>query len=489
MSSDLFGDEARALGPLLTNLELVRASIGFVADEATFAGSAFAEAQRKMETFDAKMQIFQNVVFDLKRVVGNARIPTLTNLMKSLKPVVESMARFVEANPLLAGKLMASVGALVAFRGALAGLRFAGLLGQSGALSLAHLALVRIGGTAARVAGAARASMALQAALAGMSGASVTRLDKVKAGLSGIASATPGLRIAAPAITAVVGAIGAISAPVWAAIAVAVAAVGAAWKHWDRIEAVTSGVGRAVGEALAPAMERLRPVLEPLAPILERTGRAFKAVDDAIRGAAEYASSLTDGLFSRELLSEADVQAIQKRAYDLTTGIIAEIKRLPGMIREQAGEMIAAGREWMDGLVDAALERLQRLVDRVRSIGSAIRSALAPGENLPNDGRGAPSRDGAFSGARAHGGRISAGSSYLVGESGPEVITPGKSGYVHPNGAGGGFSIGALNISPTMTFPGATAADADRIAREVMRRIKDEAGAAMRAAFADIGLE
>lgn len=40
---------------------------------------------------------------------------------------------------------------------------------------------------------------------------------------------------------------------------------------------------------------------------------------------------------------------------------------------------------------------------------------------------------GNISGARATGGPVSGGKSYLVGERGPEIITPGVSGYVTPN--------------------------------------------------------
>jgi hypothetical protein len=38
---------------------------------------------------------------------------------------------------------------------------------------------------------------------------------------------------------------------------------------------------------------------------------------------------------------------------------------------------------------------------------------------------------------RAAGGPVSAGQSYYVGEQGPELFTPGSSGSITPNGAGG----------------------------------------------------
>lgn len=53
-----------------------------------------------------------------------------------------------------------------------------------------------------------------------------------------------------------------------------------------------------------------------------------------------------------------------------------------------------------------------------------------------------------FGGARAGGGPVSSGSTYLVGENGPELFTPGASGSIIPNhalGGGGGVSV-AVNI-------------------------------------------
>ena len=46
-----------------------------------------------------------------------------------------------------------------------------------------------------------------------------------------------------------------------------------------------------------------------------------------------------------------------------------------------------------------------------------------------------------FGGFLAHGGRATSGKSFLVGEGGPELFTPGISGTVSPNGAGGGNVI------------------------------------------------
>lgn len=55
-----------------------------------------------------------------------------------------------------------------------------------------------------------------------------------------------------------------------------------------------------------------------------------------------------------------------------------------------------------------------------------------------------------ITGARASGGPVMGGKSYLVGERGPELFTPGTSGNITPNGAMGGNTI---NITVTSADP------------------------------------
>jgi phage-related minor tail protein len=68
---------------------------------------------------------------------------------------------------------------------------------------------------------------------------------------------------------------------------------------------------------------------------------------------------------------------------------------------------------------------VQRLVGTFQAGGGGILGALA----------------GAFGGARADGGPVSAGRSYLVGERGPEMIVPRSDAHVIPNHALGGGPV------------------------------------------------
>ena len=65
-----------------------------------------------------------------------------------------------------------------------------------------------------------------------------------------------------------------------------------------------------------------------------------------------------------------------------------------------------------------------------------------------------------FGGGRASGGPVSAGTTYMVGEDGPELFTPGVSGGITPNGAMG--AGGGMNFNPTYNID-ARGADETRI--------------------------
>lgn len=72
---------------------------------------------------------------------------------------------------------------------------------------------------------------------------------------------------------------------------------------------------------------------------------------------------------------------------------------------------------------------------RVESMLAIVRRGLLIG---PEERR--------FAGARANGGTVSGGSSYIVGERGPEIFTPSGSGMITANGAGGTTNV-TVNVS------------------------------------------
>ena len=489
VSSDLFGDEARALGPLLGNLQLVRDSVGLVADEAQYAGSAFKEFEVRNKVFASSMQRLTNRVEELKIQIGNALMPAIERLFTRVGPLVTRMADLAAKFPLVTEAVLVAAGAIYAFRVAASTLSYLGLLGRGGALSILSAGFNTIGRAAGGAHRAATAAIALQTALAAMNGQSIGTLSRIGIGLRGMLIAVPGMSALSGALAAVGGAIAAISAPAWGLIVagiLAVAAVGGTiYKYWDRISSIFGGVARRLGEELAPAIEMARPLLDWLSSVGDKIGASFQG---ATKWVGDLFGFLT-GMFGKEVLTEDQKAAWEKSGYDIADRLIAGIKALPDKIKALASEWASAGTALIQALWDGMVGifdeltawldgKIEALIAPLKNAGAAVRGFLGLG------GGDAPAGPPAVNGARAKGGPISRGGTYWTGERGPELITASRSGYVNPAGSGQSAPA-SITVSPTIHVTGVS--DPQAAADIVMRRLRDETQSAMRGIYADTG--
>jgi len=486
IASQLFGNEARALGPLLTNLDLVRSSLGLIANEADYAGSSFREFENRNRTFGSTLQRFNNLLTNLKITIGNAIIPVLSSLIATITPAIDKLTQFMAAHPEITAAVVTATAAIIAFKAATAALSFVGLLGRGGALSLLSLGFNTIGRRAIGARIAATEMIGLQTALAGMGGQSLGTLGRIGAGLRGMALAVPGIAAIGSALTAVGAALAAISAPVWGTIAAIVAALAAAgytiWKYWDRISSVFSGVARRLGEELQPALQLAQPLFDALAVVGGTIASAFEGASNWI---GRFFSSLGDWL-DRETLSEEQKAQWQRSGYDIADRIVTGIRSVTTRLGELASAFFTAGQNLIKSLWDGMV---QVFADLKAWIDSQIAGVLSPINNAASAVKGFFGMGGgeaAVDGARAAGGRITVGKRYLVGEQGPELITPSRSGYVHPSGSGGGAGP-SVTIGP-FTFNNTRASDAAAITAEVRRVMQDEVREVFRGVFADTGM-
>jgi hypothetical protein len=154
---------------------------------------------------------------------------------------------------------------------------------------------------------------------------------------------------------------------------------------------------------------------------------------------------------------------------------------------QEAGSLIAQGFE------DAILSG-QKLSEVVRSLGrdlvrlvfnQMVTQRLAAGVTGVLQGKG-------FAGFMADGGPVSAGSSYVVGEQGPELFVPHASGTIVPNnkmGGGSGSGGGSVTVNYNIAA-GVSRAELAPILEQERRRLKAEIpdmvrrGGGYRAAFA-----
>lgn len=101
ITSDLFGDEARALAPLLTNLDKTEAALQSVSKQTLYAGSMQKEYETRSKTTANSLQLLNNNWQALQVTLGTAILPSLNRLVKVAAPVAASMAKFAEKNPQL----------------------------------------------------------------------------------------------------------------------------------------------------------------------------------------------------------------------------------------------------------------------------------------------------------------------------------------------------------------------------------------------------
>jgi hypothetical protein len=186
--------------------------------------------------------------------------------------------------------------------------------------------------------------------------------------------------------------------------------------------------------------------------------RGRQIIEDLRTPTEEYAADvqeLVDLLAQGGLTSDEFQQALQRMgerfAKEQESGAFPELQNA-------LTQSILAG---VEGGADSALEVFAQLLQQMamQALKSQLSGALA---NLFPGGGGGGGLFGAlgglFGGARADGGSVTGGKTYLVGERGPELFTAGRTGTITPNDAmGGGFTY-----APVVTIQGG-ASEQDRI--------------------------
>ena len=466
---DLFSDKQvlEAMRPLLQFFDDYKK----MREEASkAAGVVLRDFETKMQTNAERTKAFQITLENLSLAVGNALLPALTSIMERLTPVVEAIGRWAEAHPKLTVAVVGSLAGLLALNAALALIKYSTALGYGGLLSIVSV-VTRLGAGAFT---AAANQVALTNALGAMSGEKLTGLQTLTTSLKAMAVAVPGVSGLAGAMSAVGAAVAAVSAPVWIGIAVAVGLVAAAayslWKYWDRISSFVGGFASTLMTELQPAFEALEPVMRPISALARGIGDGYKWASDSI---SEFIGWL-NSFFDRETLTEEQKGKYSKSGSDLAEAMITSIKTafndlmtwfagLPARIVAAIGSIDLSGilkwptmPAWLGGGETAA------------PAGPIMAPTHGANDNsLPRKARGGP----------VYGGR-----SYLVGERGPEIFTPGSSGGITPN-----HRLGGTTIAPTINIAINGNANASTV-EDIRRVLRDEVQRAFRGVYADAGM-
>ena len=196
--------------------------------------------------------------------------------------------------------------------------------------------------------------------------------------------------------------------------------------------------------------------------------QAYAAARDRLRGemdklADQASASMFGEGANQSLISPEAQERLTRQMEDFATetdrGIGEPVRRITEQVAEDFTQMAQDVIGSLDQTVRAIkkgdfLGALQGVLDVVGKVIGAINGAKGgsgSGGGIGGAFSAAVSIIGSFGGARALGGPVSAGTAYLVGERGPELFSPGRSGTIIPNNA---LSRGPSGGGNTFNFSG-----------------------------------
>lgn len=168
---------------------------------------------------------------------------------------------------------------------------------------------------------------------------------------------------------------------------------------------------------------------EAINQIIERAGftdtQRIQSARDFLKVLFDQKNELEEQVKKQKELQEAqraaaeDLDQLYKSiGNSITTGVV---------------DSLTAAVEGTKSLAEVATNTLRSIGQTLLRFGfDTLFSSLVPGGGI---------LDKIFGGGRAAGGSVKKGTSYLVGERGPELFTPGRSGSIAPNNAIGGANV------------------------------------------------
>jgi hypothetical protein len=213
--------------------------------------------------------------------------------------------------------------------------------------------------------------------------------------------------------------------------------------------------------------------LAPLKITLNDTWKEVKNVDTAWReliGVLETDVAIDN---ARTSLDELGVAAAQAFATGSTEDVAAYREQLllaTTDIMNLALDMDDISSHQVKVLVDKGdLEGALALIERIKAFQKTYKNVSDPYAAMAGAANLSSLAGLDFSGFRAAGGPVGRGNSYIVGERGPELFTPGASGSITPNNAMGGSNI-TVNV---------TSANPDDVVAALQRWVRNNGSLAL----------
>jgi phage-related protein len=388
-----------------------------------------------LQTFEGQMAKLNTSIGDISEGIGAALMPAMLKLVTVVTPIVEKMVAWAGENP----KLIATIGAVAA--GIFALLAVVGTLGIA--------------------------------------------IPAITAGFGALATAATFL---GGAFTIMLGPVGLVIAILAALVAAGVLV----YKNWDEITAFASSAWGSITATINGAMTSIQ--------------NTFTAVWEGIKAAFQMYVDFTIGLWATLLDFlvpgwDTALMAIWAKAVEIWEMIKGYLSSVFGAITAAIGSFLDTLLGYWTSIWTAVADVFSQIWDSITAIFNAAAEGItATMETLTkpiqkvidlaqkaidlaggalNKAKGGVSkaissildRGSSITGSKkANGGFVRAGESYIVGERGPEILTPAFPGGIIPNHGLGGMNV-TVNFSNNKFV--SPKEEARAMGNELVRYLKD----------------
>jgi hypothetical protein len=232
----------------------------------------------------------------------------------------------------------------------------------------------------------------------------------------------------------------------------------------DAITPMVSGFVNSVIPAVQALAEELGPKLTPIFQTL--TGYIRDYVIPTFQAIWQFITEFVIPAFSKALTPVIDGlrSAFEKVTSKITENedkfkpLLALFKVIATFVRDVyapvIGKILGSAFSVLGSAIGIVIGLFANLVDVVNSAFNAIRNIVNFIKNNPVTQAIGGAIDNVFGGGRAMGGPVSRGTSYVVGEQGPELFVPNTSGKIIPNGGSGGGTTINLTVNGAIDAEG-----------------------------------
>jgi hypothetical protein len=231
-----------------------------------------------------------------------------------------------------------------------------------------------------------------------------------------------------------------------------------------KVRVQLGNLSEALGSALTPAFNSL---LQAIAPVIEKFVAFATAHPQLLAGIVAVVAGLA-GLVTVLVTVALAVSAVTLAcspwlliigAVILAIGALVfagiqlyknwdNIKELLKILWEDLKGYFKSGVDAVIGYFQPLISLVEQVMARAQQVASFVGSVVSSGASMVSSAYNTVSN--AVTGKRATGGTVAGGSSYLVGENGPEIFSPSTTGNITPNNRLGGNSSNiVINITGT----------------------------------------